>query len=79
MAKKKQLLIVPCGIETRFRLRLRRTFRFLLIVPCGIETEVAARVRTAHQSLLIVPCGIETCQTCIYSPIPLSFNRTLWN
>ena len=32
------VLIVPCGMETKFFLTLFFAFSFVLIVPCGMET-----------------------------------------
>ena len=56
---RRQLLIVPCGIETCRRRCSSRHPHPLLIVPCGIETE-HAHFYFRPSGLLIVPCGIET-------------------
>ena len=53
------LLIVPCGIETRMGDAATHTYN-LLIVPCGIETAERSGKRLPADILLIVPCGIET-------------------
>ena len=42
------LLIVPYGIETRFRLNFD-TIEFLLIVPYGIETFEVVAIKKKHR------------------------------
>ena len=54
------LLIVPCGIETRKNRWLATGMSPLLIVPCGIETRYRLDRKGTRPELLIVPCGIET-------------------
>ena len=39
----KTLLIVPCGIETKYELKRYKERMELLIVPCGIETHEVIR------------------------------------
>ena len=72
------LLIVPYGIETRFR-----GFRFLnldlLIVPYGIETKIGGARKDIVKELLIVPYGIETDTVGRRKLAIQTFNRTLWN
>ena len=53
------LLIVPYGIETRYKRKKTVYGNYLLIVPYGIETSVGP-IRYGLPSLLIVPYGIET-------------------
>ena len=54
------LLIVPYGIETRYKDRTFLWAAGLLIVPYGIETQQSGRISGRIGSLLIVPYGIET-------------------
>ena len=54
------LLIVPYGIETKFKLDSLGKLMILLIVPYGIETSTILSQISLIDILLIVPYGIET-------------------
>ena len=55
---KREVLIVPCGMETEEVQKAAEEMR-VLIVPCGMETGYAVVVYVLIQ-VLIVPCGMET-------------------
>ena len=73
-----KLLIVPYGIETKWRMPQPEKSWKLLIVPYGIETFLKARAGYSA-GLLIVPYGIETHLFYFLHNRKFSFNRTLWN
>ena len=76
--RRRQLLIVPYGIETILRIVSLQSI-CLLIVPYGIETQEGYIQRLSGCILLIVPYGIETNIETFLGVAPMSFNCTLWN
>ena len=53
------VLIVPCGMETKFIVN-EALANYVLIVPCGMETDPEYMSSFTVIGVLIVPCGMET-------------------